>query len=302
LTYGDSGRSGISLFREFLRGINHSPFLKKLQDFDLYIDDSGYAYSALAGFRSKIPYRIGRNFQGFGFLNHYEVPLDFNVQLIERRLKLLRPFGIKLTLNDIPKPYMNINQDIISRVRDKFGISKREYFVVQPFAGWEAKNWGLGKYCQVTKDFASLTGLLPVFIGSTAEQLPIQESIAKYEMNAINLAGLAQLDESAAIIAGAKFYFGPDSVGNHLAVALGVKSLTIFGPTHPTLSTYLGGTNIGIRKITRCTPGPNQSYCCIDGGRSCRHLSCIRELRQEDVFETLRRHWSGEKLPPVVEF
>ncbi len=302
ISYGDSGRSAISLFLEFLRGTKHSPFLQKLKEFDLYIDDSGYSYTALAGFRSKIPYRIGRNFQGFGFLNHREFPLDFNVQLIERRLKLLQPFGLKLSLKDIPKPYMKISPEIITAARTKFGISSSDYFAVQPFAGWEAKNWGLDKYCQVTREFSIFSGLLPVFIGSPAEQPLIKESLSRLELNAVNIAGLASLDESTAIIAGSRFYFGPDSIGNHLAIALGIKSLTMFGPTHPTLSSYLGGVNIGIRKITRCTPGPGQAYCCIDGGRSCRHNVCMIELRQEDVLETLRQHWSGEKLPIVVEF
>jgi ADP-heptose:LPS heptosyltransferase len=187
-------------------------------------------------------------------------------------------------------------------VRTQFGISTTDYFVVQPFAGWEAKNWGLDKYCQVTQEFSSLTGLLPVFIGSPVEQPLIDESISRHQLNAVNIAGLASLDESAAVIAGSRFYFGPDSIGNHLAIALGIRSLTIFGPTHPTLSSYLGEANIGIRKITRCTPGPGQAYCCIDGGRSCRHNVCMIELRQEDVLATLRKHWSGKKLPDVVEF
>jgi ADP-heptose:LPS heptosyltransferase len=143
--------------------------LTKIKDFDIYIDDFGYSYSALAGFRSKIPYRIGRNSQGFGFLNHYEVPLDPNMQLIERRLKLLKLLGIDLSLDEIPKPYMEINGELISNSLHKFGNSDSEYCVVQPFAGWKAKNWGLDKYCRVVGEFSNYSGLMPVFIGSRDE-------------------------------------------------------------------------------------------------------------------------------------
>ena len=287
---------------ELLFSKRHVSFINKLKGYDIYIDDSGYAFSALAGFRAEVPFRIGRNFQGFGFLNHFESPYDSNRQLIERRLKPLYPLGIRLSLADIPKPYFSINIERVKSAQDKLSIPFENYFTVQPFTGWNSKNWGLEKYCSIISGFSQKSGLIPVFIGSESERPLIDQAMSKHGLRAINTAGLVQLDQSAAIIAGAKLHLGGDSVGTHLAIALGVKSLAIFGPTNPTLSAYLGGVNIAVRKRTRCTPKPDKIYCCFDAGRGCRRLSCMSELKESDVLQTLMELWSGKTLPSVVEF
>jgi len=279
----------------------HPGIIQKLHEFDIYIDDSGYAFTAITGFRAKIPLRLGRNFQGFGFLNHFEFPLDPNTQLINRRLKLLGVFGIALTLNDISKPYFRVDTTMRVLALNEHGLSGSSYFTVQPFAGWEAKNWGIDKYCRVSKQFAKDTGLTPVFLGSHSERVIIEKMLDDHQLEAVNIAGLAPLDKVAAVIAGARLHFGADSVGSQLAISLGIRSLTIFGPANPMLCSYLGGVNFGIIKRTKCTPRPNKLYCCFDAGRSCPYISCMKELREDDVLRALTDVWKGKAERPLIE-
>jgi len=279
----------------------HENLTKKIGDFDIYIDDTGYAFTAIAGFQAKIPIRIGRNFQGFGFLNHFEFPLDPNSQLIERRLKILKVFGMDLNLSDISKPYFKIEQSIRDTVLNECGLANLSYFTVQPFGGWEAKNWGIGRYCHVVKQFAMESGLMPVFLGSEMERDEISRAIAEHRLKAINMAGTASLDQAVSIIAGAKIHFGADSVGSQVAISLDVKSLTIFGPANPLLCSYLGGNNFGIIKRTKCTPKPGKLYCCFDAGRSCPSLSCMKELREEDVLKVFTAIWRGQERSSLIE-
>jgi ADP-heptose:LPS heptosyltransferase len=302
IIYDRFNNSVIRTLAELIFGKKHKLFIDKLRSYDIYIDDSGYAFTALAGFYSKIPYRVGRNFQGFGFLNHYEEPLNANMQLIERRLKPLQFVGIKISLADIPKPYLKIDMERYKSIQNQFEIPSGEYYTVQPFTGWSAKNWGLEKYCSIAGQFSKRSGLVAVFLGSEAERPLIDQAILRHGLHAINAAGIVQIDQSAAIFAGARLHLGGDSVGNHLAIALGVKSLAIFGPTNPILSAYLGDINIAVRKKSRCTPEPDKIYCCFDGGQSCQHISCMTELNEADVLEVLLKLWSGEKLPPVLEY
>ena len=287
---------------EIAMGDNHLGLIRRLRDFDIFLDDSGYAFTAIAGFRAKIPLRVGRNFQGLGFLNHFEFPLDPNSQLIHRRLKPLRVFGIDLTLNDIPKPYFNFDPILRLSILKEFGLSGLDYFTIQPFAGWEAKNWGIDRYGRVAKQFAEDSGLTPVFLGSQSERAIIDKMLAEHRLKAANFAGIADLNEVAAVIAGARMHFGADSVGSQLAISLGVKSLTIFGPANPVLCSYLGGPNFGITKRTKCSPKPGRLYCCFDAGRSCPHISCMRELREEDVLRALIDVWRGKAAQPLMEF
>jgi ADP-heptose:LPS heptosyltransferase len=286
---------------EVFGGRRHLDFVKRLRKFDIYVDDSGYAFTAIAGFLAKIPLRIGRNFQGFGFLDHFEVPLDRNSQLIERRLKLLKVFGVKLSLNDVPKPYFKVDAHVRDAILRQHGLSHLKYFTIQPFAGWDAKNWGIDKYCMVSKLFASYSGMTPVFLGADYEDTLIDDAIRKQGMTAVNIAGAGGLKDTAAIIAAARMHFGADSVGSQLAISIGIKSLTIFGPVNPMLCSYLGGHNIGVIKRTRCMAKPGKLYCCFDAGRSCSRASCMKELSEDDVLRVLIDVWTGKERRPVVE-
>jgi ADP-heptose:LPS heptosyltransferase len=296
-----SNRGEIAIL-EFISKSKHANLIKEIGEFDLYVDDSGYCFTAIAGFLARIRYRIGRNFQGYGFLYHYELPYDDNVQLIERRLKLLRPFGMTLSLKDVRTPYAIINPESVARVKEKLNLGAAPYFTIQPFSGWEAKNWEIGKFISVAAGFSEYTGLLPVFIGGESERIAIATARALLRGKFLNSAGSLDISESASLIAGAELHLGGDSVGAHIAAATRCKSLTIFGPTSPVISAYLGSINIAVLKKSKCTPSEGKIYCARDAGRGCPDLPCMKELQVRDVLRVLIDLWEGKSLPPVVEF
>jgi ADP-heptose:LPS heptosyltransferase len=301
-SYTDLSHSVPRALFEFAFAHKHRKLIEKLSGYDIFFDDAGYALTAIAGYKAKIPLRLGRNSQGFGFLNHYEFPYDQNSQLIERRLKLLRPFGVFLSLRDVYKPYFKIDAEIARKYLLELGLGGMGYFTVQPFAGWESKNWGIDKYCQVAKEFSEKSGLLPVFWGSEKDANLCEEALIRHQIKAMNICGKTDLDKSAFVISLAKFHLGPDSVGSHLAISLGIKSLTIFGPTNPWLSAYLNGNNFGILKRTRCTAKPGRMNCCFDGGVSCRRAASMKELDVDEVLMTLLGIWTGKERRSVIEF
>lgn len=89
----------------------------------------------------------------------------------------------------------------------------RDAVVIHPFSGSRKKNWPLERYRE-------LASRLPCPVEWTAgpeEELP----------EAVRFENLRELAEW---MAGARFYIGNDSGITHLAVATGVKTLTIFGP------------------------------------------------------------------------
>jgi heptosyltransferase-3 len=49
----------------------------------------------------------------------------------------------------------------------------------------------------------------------------------------INLAGRMSFAQTACAIAGARLYVGPDTVTTHMAAALGVPTVALFGPSNP---------------------------------------------------------------------
>lgn len=94
------------------------------------------------------------------------------------------------------------------------------------------------------------------------------------------------LRKSAALLSCCSYFIGIDSSFMHLAAALKVPSLTIFGPTSGKVRTkgYVNSEYIDVKKIMPCVPcWRNASgVCVLTGGRE---SWCMDQLNVDDVFE-----------------
>ncbi len=306
ISYDGFENTGIRMLKDLAGIKKHNRFISFLREkeFDICIDDSGHAFSTMVCFLAGIPFRVGRNGQGFGFLYHYEYPYGFNESLTRKKLRLLEPLRIFVEKIDEFFPTIQVSQDQLKMVMEKCGLEfgKSRYFTIQPFGGWEAKSWGIEKFAYVIDSFASRAGLIPVFIGGTDDYARISKIEELSKLRGFNAAGKLELDESTALISGTLIHFGVDSFGTHVAEATGVKSLTIFGPTNPRLIAVLRAQNITVMKKTSCSPKEGKIYCCPDAGRSCRSVSCMRELEANDVLSVLIDFWEDRLKERVIVF
>ncbi|MGA2773380.1 MAG: glycosyltransferase family 9 protein [Bryobacteraceae bacterium] len=100
------------------------------------------------------------------------------------------------------------------------------YAIIHPFATTAGKTWGAGGFLAVAQHLRQ-SGLEPVFIGGGGDDFsPFQA----YR----GIAG-APLAEIKRLIAGASLYVGNDSGPAHMAAALGVPSVVIFGASDPAI-------------------------------------------------------------------
>jgi heptosyltransferase III len=93
---------------------------------------------------------------------------------------------------------------------------RRPTVVIHPFSGSARKNWPLD-------GFRELASQLPLPVEWTAGPEEELAEATRFE----------DLGELASWMAGANLYIGNDSGITHLAVALGMRTLALFGPTSP---------------------------------------------------------------------
>ncbi len=284
--YDEFRSSGLGVIVELLRIRRHRPLLRDLRNrnFTLMIDDSGSGFTTLIGALAGIKIRIGRNSQGYGFLNHYDFAPDSDCQLIQKRLKLLWPLGIVARNQNSVLNTIAVDDALANDCLGLYGLAPGEYFTVQPNGGWRAKNWPQAHFATVVAELSRQSGLLPVLLGADQDRADLEVISSSSGVPCLSLAGKLELDELAAVIADSAIHIGVDSVGSHLACALGTKSLTIFGPTNPLISHSFSEKNIAIFKRTRCTPRPVKQYCCFDAGRTCPFQARMGELRADEVL------------------
>jgi heptosyltransferase I len=116
--------------------------------------------------------------------------------------------------------------------------------ILNPGAGWGAKEWPPGRYGVVAQDLAK-QGFTPVINFG-----PGEETLARTVETSSNGAALAiscSLAELIALTRRASLFIGGDTGPLHLAVALGVPAVAIFGPTDPARNGPFGGRSIVLR-------------------------------------------------------
>jgi ADP-heptose:LPS heptosyltransferase len=98
--------------------------------------------------------------------------------------------------------------------------------VIHPFATTAGKTWGAGGFLAVAQRLKE-SGMEPVFIGGGGDDFsPFQ---------AFRTIPGAPLSEIKAVIAGASLFVGNDSGPAHMAAALGVPVVAIFGASDPAI-------------------------------------------------------------------
>jgi heptosyltransferase-1 len=125
-----------------------------------------------------------------------------------------------------------------------------DFLLINPGAGWGAKQWPPERYGQVAKRLAQdgLKALINVGPG--------EEKLGEGVMAAS--AGSAKavswpLAELIALTRGARLFIGGDTGPMHLAAALGVPVVAIFGPTNPARNGPFGTRSIVLRSPASAT-------------------------------------------------
>lgn len=90
-----------------------------------------------------------------------------------------------------------------------------------------------------------------------------------------------RLSQAAALLERCTVYLGNDSGMSHLAAALGVRTVALFGPSDPKQWAPRGDKVSVVRRHLSCSP------CSRPILKSCSHRACLRELYPDDVSDAM---------------
>jgi len=118
----------------------------------------------------------------------------------------------------------------VTATLEGMGLARAPFAILNPGAGWAAKQWPVGRYAELAVELSS-RGL-----ASILNYGPGEESLAKgvaesSRGSAVALA--ANLSQLIALARRAHLFVGGDTGPLHLAALLGVKTVALFGPTDP---------------------------------------------------------------------
>ena len=109
-------------------------------------------------------------------------------------------------------------------------LDGRPFIHLHPASRWRFKCWPAEKNAELIDRFAA-EGHQVVLTAAPDETQMIDEILAKCRSKPVNLAGKLTLKQLGALIARAQLFVGVDSMPMHLAAALGVPTVALFGPS-----------------------------------------------------------------------
>jgi heptosyltransferase-2 len=203
---------------------------------------------------------------------------------VDKYLAVLPQLGIPLPVPRTPSIIVPAEQRqrAIDFMQDK--RTKKRLVGINAGARWPAKNWGAPRLLTLASSLATEHDV--IIFGDTQDAPHWRATPAPL----VNTVGQLTLVQLAALIQQCDVLVTADSGPMHLATAVGVPVVALFGPTHPCLGfTPLGERNIVIRKDTVCSP------CSLHGRKPCAwpERTCLDSITVEEVREAVERVLRG---------
>lgn len=139
-----------------------------------------------------------------------------------------------------------------------------------------AKEWPAGHFVALIDRLAAHHGAECVLIGAPREREKCEQIAAQSEHGALLAAGVTGLGEAIGLLSLCAGFAGNDSGAMHLAGALGLPTVGIFGSTRADRTGPLGPRTKVLYRPLECSP-------CLE--RTCRlgHYECLKQITPEAV-------------------
>jgi lipopolysaccharide heptosyltransferase II len=181
-----------------------------------------------------------------------------------------------------PKLIVNKSNPHIKHLLSYNPEAEKILIAISPFARHKPKQWKIDYFAEVADWIANNIGYV-VIIGEEVEQKELFNKLNQKRI--INLIGKTSLEELVSVISYCKILITNDSGPMHIASALGVRIIAIFGPTTPKFGfAPYGKDNIILEKQLSCRP------CSLHGSKPCKykHYKCLNEIKPKEVISAVK--------------
>jgi len=257
------------------------------EQFDLALHLPNSFESALLSFLAGIRLRAGYNTDGRGVLLTHRVPVKGKIKKVHQvdyYLHLVRSLGLQAVEGC---PSLRASEERIVEAEGtliSLGLGKQPIVGLSPGAKYgSAKEWFPERFGELARRLSKEMGARVLILGSEADRATASRIGEITGGETIDLTGKTNLGQAMALISHCRIFVTNDSGLMHVASALGVPLVAIFGSTDPSRTGPLGGKSRVLCKSLPCAPCLKTE--CPEERR------CMELISVDEVYEEVKAIW-----------
>lgn len=265
-------------------------FFRKVKElrkntYDIAIVPHRSIRSALLVKLAGIPERIGFNKSAGKYLHTKRVAYESSIHEIDRICSLMRPLGIDPPLKEYPRLFPSFHdKKKVGHFLSEHGIQHvNKLICAAPGTVWKTKQWPAERFSELLRKLSSHD--YPVVLIGGREDAELCEKIRKEVGTSLisSAAGILSFLQSAELMGRSRLLISNDSAPMHIAVAMRIPVVAIFGATIP----EFGFAPYGESDVVVETKGLDCRPCSIHGGERCpiKTFDCMNRISADAVYD-----------------
>ena len=213
-------------------------------------------------------------------------PWDEKVHITEHLLKQFTRYGLPRSK---PHPKLYLKESDREWARDFWKskgvprVERSKVIILHPGSGSKKKVWPLDQFLNLARTLQDRLRSKILIVLGPAEGPEVRRAFEGMGPKAPILAKGLTLLQLASVMEGCWFFIGNDSGISHMAAALGLPTLVIFGPTDQKVWSPKGKKAFVVCRGVPCSPCPQERFI------QCNDLECLRAIEVGEVLEGLEK-------------
>jgi heptosyltransferase II len=237
--------------------------------------------SALLVWSAGIPRRIGFATEGRRLLLTDPVIYRQDQHEVENFLDCLRTVDIPVVSKHLelwPSPE---NNESVRQAFQKMGWRQDELkIIIHAAASLPAKQWPLERFSMVMQSLRDRYHPRFIYTGSASDSSLYEQIESFGPFHGLNLCGKSDLRYNVSVYGAADLFFGVDSGPMHMAAAVGIPVVALFGPTDERKWGPWGDGHVVITKRLSCYPCKPHK---------CAENECMKRISAEEALMELEK-------------
>jgi len=254
------------------------------------------AFAGLFTYLSRIEHRIGFDYGRRGFAYTTKVFYDDKAHEVDRYLSLaqavgVEPAGINTEMEPTPGAHAYA-EELLSGA----GVSKNDLLVaIQPGGGHNPgaempiKQWGWQNFARLADELADKYNAKVIIIGGKTDFSLVEQILSATKSQPINFVGKTTFLQLSALQQRCRLFIGGDSGPLHIAAAVGIPTIGLFGPSDPSLVAPRGDKHTYIWKRPDCSPCYTPESVMKNDFERCAtgKLECMKSISINDIMKAV---------------